>query len=234
MRIGCRCRRPVLCYTDNPGIRWRKRLCGRPRCGGVTGCRAWTQRAVPFSTASTTRKHRLKSPLTPSLSFDVKIAIGLPLTSTYFPPIYMSCLCEHMTPQLAHWVQVPAPCPLLHRQPREAALRAPAVLNYPLETPDAAVTPAPRPTPSTYLPRTPPPFGPFPAFRVARHAWQVAWTGASWGGGEGARAPPAECPPRTGDIMDWTSLTVCCARARHPPPACSRSDWFIGPEPCRP
>ena len=100
LRIGCRCRRPVPCYTDNPGIRWRKRLCGRPRCGGVTGCRAWTQRAVPFSTASTTRKHRLKSPLTPSLSFDVKIAIGLPLTSTqaYFPPIYMSCLCEHMTP----------------------------------------------------------------------------------------------------------------------------------------
>jgi len=165
----------------------------------------------------------LKSPLTPSLSFDVKIAIGLPLTSTYFPPIYMSCLCEHMTPRLAHWVQVPAPCPLLHRQPRypmaEAALRAPAVRRrHRLQGVDVtAVTLAPRPTPSTYLPRTPLPFGPFPAFRVARHAWQVAWTGASWGGGEGARAPPAECPPRTGDIMDWTSLTVCCARARHPP-----------------
>jgi hypothetical protein len=93
---------------------------------------------------------------------------------------------------------VPAPCPLLHRQPRypmaEAALRAPAVLNYPLETPDAAVTLAPRPTPSTYLPRTPPPFGPFPAFRVARHAWQVAWTGASWGGG-GGPCPSCGVPP---------------------------------------
>ena len=56
-------------------------------------------------------------------------------------------------------------------------------------------------------PLPPPPLS-LPALCVARLAWQVAWTGASWGGEEGARAPPAVRPPHTGDIVDWPSLTV--------------------------